>query len=85
MTPQITLRISGRQITCEERHPCLLATLESHNIPIDYQCRQGFCGACRIRLLAGQVTWLAEPLALIQPGEILPCCCKAQGNVEIAL
>ncbi|EOK4315976.1 ferredoxin-like diferric-tyrosyl radical cofactor maintenance protein YfaE, partial [Escherichia coli] len=26
-----------------------------------------------------------EPLAFIQPGEILPCCCRAKGDIEIEL
>ncbi|EOL5389411.1 ferredoxin-like diferric-tyrosyl radical cofactor maintenance protein YfaE, partial [Escherichia coli] len=28
---------------------------------------------------------IAEPLAFIQPGEILPCCCRAKGDIEIEL
>lgn len=31
------------------------------------------------------VDWIAEPLAFIQPGEILPCCCRAKGDIEIEL
>ncbi|HDI5748037.1 TPA: ferredoxin-like diferric-tyrosyl radical cofactor maintenance protein YfaE, partial [Salmonella enterica subsp. enterica serovar Paratyphi C] len=26
-----------------------------------------------------------EPLAFIQPGEILPCCCRAKGDIEIEM
>ncbi|EJP4075407.1 2Fe-2S ferredoxin, partial [Escherichia coli] len=37
------------------------------------------------RLHAGEVTWLIEPLAFMEPGDILPCCCKAQGDIEIEL
>ncbi|KMI64142.1 hypothetical protein SM96_02773, partial [Klebsiella pneumoniae] len=25
------------------------------------------------------------PLAFIQPGEILPCCCRAKGDIEIEM
>jgi ferredoxin len=32
-----------------------------------------------------QVDWLTEPLAFIQPGEILPCCCRAKGDIEIEM
>jgi ferredoxin len=80
---RITLRISGAQLISEENHPSLLATLESHQVAVEYQCREGYCGSCRIRLTAGEVKWLTEPLAFIQPGEILPCCCQAQGDIEI--
>lgn len=85
MAKHITLRHSGKQLTCENHHPSLLAALESHHIPIDYQCRAGFCGVCRTRLLSGDVTWLTQPIALIQPDEILPCCCQPQNNIEIDL
>ncbi|WP_199014286.1 class I ribonucleotide reductase maintenance protein YfaE [Shimwellia pseudoproteus] len=83
---RITLRLSGAQLVCKAgEHPSLLALLESRNIPVEYQCRAGYCGACRTRLLAGEVEWLTDPLAFIQPGEILPCCCKAAGDIEISL
>jgi ferredoxin len=36
-------------------------------------------------LVSGQVDWLTEPLAFIQPGEILPCCCRAKGDIEIEM
>ncbi|KNB35839.1 2Fe-2S ferredoxin [Salmonella enterica subsp. enterica serovar Infantis] len=63
----------------------LLAALESHNVEVEYQCREGYCGSCRTRLVAGQVDWITEPLAFIQPGEILPCCCRAKGDIEIEM
>ncbi len=83
MNSRITLNVTGAQLLCEEEHPSLLAALEAKNIAVEYQCRSGYCGSCRLRLVAGSVTWLMEPLAFIQPGEILPCCCKAQGDIEI--
>ena len=35
--------------------------------------------------VSGQVDWLTEPLAFVQPGEILPCCCRAKGDIEIEM
>ena len=34
----------------------LLAALESHNINVEYQCREGYCGSCRTRLVSGGLT-----------------------------
>mgnify|MGYP003366506685 FL=1 len=82
---RITLRITGTQLQCRDEHPSLLVALESHQVEVEYQCRAGYCGSCRCRLLAGQVTWLTEPLAFIQEGEILPCCCMAQGDIELEM
>lgn len=82
---RVTLRITGAQLLCQDDHPSLLVALESHNVEVEYQCRAGYCGSCRTRLIAGQVDWITEPLAFIQPGEILPCCCRAKGDIEIEM
>ncbi len=81
----ITLRTSGTQLECHDEHPSLLAALESHRVCVEYQCREGYCGSCRMRLLKGEVSYSAQPLAFVQQGEILPCCCKADGDIELEL
>ncbi|MBW5354137.1 ferredoxin-like diferric-tyrosyl radical cofactor maintenance protein YfaE [Escherichia coli] len=82
---RVTLRITGTQLLCQDEHPSLLAALESHNVAVEDQCRGGYCGSRRTRLVAGQGDWIAEPLAFIQPGGILPCCCRAKGDIEIEM
>ncbi len=69
---RIFLKISDTRLECQDEHPSLLAALESHNINVEYQCREGYCGSCRTRLVSGQVDWLTEPLAFIQPGKFCP-------------
>ena len=81
----ITLRHSGTQVQFRETSSSLLTTLEANQVCVEYQCREGYCGSCRTRLLKGQVCYLTEPLAFIQQGEILPCCCQPQGDLEIDL
>lgn len=81
----ITLRTSGTQLHCRDEHSSLLDALESHRIPVEYQCREGYCGSCRTRLLKGEVCYASRPLAFIQEGEILPCCCTAKGDIEIEM
>jgi len=82
---RVTLRVTGTQLLCPEEHTSLLVALESHNVAVEFQCREGYCGSCRCRLVSGQVDWLMEPLAFVQQGEILPCCCKAKGDIEIEM
>ncbi len=67
---RVTLRLSGTEVLCREEHPSLLVALEAHQVEVEYQCRSGYCGSCRCRLVAGQVDWLTEPLAFINEGEI---------------
>ena len=63
----------------------LLEFLETHNIAVQYQCREGYCGACRCKLNSGEIEYQQEPLAFIRPGEILLCCSKPVDEVELTL
>ncbi|ABF14342.1 class I ribonucleotide reductase maintenance protein YfaE [Candidatus Palibaumannia cicadellinicola] len=73
------------QLNCESRHQSLLDTLEMHLVPVEFQCRSGYCGTCRLRLIDGKVKYNLEPLAFVHHGEILPCCCLPVENIKLAL
>lgn len=79
------LRSSGTRLECTDEHTNLLTLLEAHNLCVEFQCREGYCGSCRMRLLKGEVHYPQTPLAFVQQDEILPCCCKAKGEIEIEL
>ncbi|WP_160837639.1 class I ribonucleotide reductase maintenance protein YfaE [Aeromonas caviae] len=66
-------------------HPgeSLLETLERHRHHVEFQCRSGYCGACRTPLLAGKVHYAAIPLAFVSQGECLPCCCQPVGAIKL--
>jgi ferredoxin len=83
--PTITLRTTGTQLSCPEGEKCLLDVLERHDVEVEYQCRSGYCGACRIKLLKGEVVYHQQPLAFINHGEILPCCCMPAMNIELEI
>ncbi|MGE9547864.1 class I ribonucleotide reductase maintenance protein YfaE [Snodgrassella alvi] len=61
----------------------LLEGLERTGHEVEYQCRSGYCGSCRLRLLSGQVSYPEQPLAFIAAEEILPCCCKAETDLHV--
>ena len=63
----------------------LLETIEQNKIEIQYHCREGYCGACRSKLISGKVEYTTDPLAFIDDDEILPCCCIPASNIEIEL
>lgn len=63
----------------------LLEALEQHDIQVPYQCREGYCGACRCKLVSGTVRYLQEPLAWVNSDDILPCCCIPQGDMTLEL
>jgi len=61
----------------------LLDGLERTGHEVEYQCRSGYCGACRLTLLSGSVTYLDTPLAFIDQSEILPCCCVVNEPIRL--
>ncbi len=61
----------------------LLDMLERANVPIESQCRKGFCGACRVRVTKGDVEYIAEPLGFTRTGEVLACVCRPKSHLEI--
>lgn len=63
----------------------LLESLEAQDIHIPYQCREGYCGGCRTDLIDGEVAYLQEPMAWINEGEILPCCCVPKTAIKLKL
>lgn len=61
----------------------LLESLESQGADAHYQCREGYCGSCRVRLLEGEVHYIEEPMAWVNDDEILLCCCIPRSNLKI--
>lgn len=59
----------------------LLEGLERTGHEVEYQCRQGYCGSCRLRIASGEVAYRGKPLAYVSRGEILACCAVAQSDI----
>lgn len=80
------VRVEGTDsFVCEDNDLTLLQHIESKNIDVHFHCREGYCGACRTKLIDGTVEYTTDPLAFIDDDEILPCCCKASSNIHIKL
>lgn len=84
-TASITLADNSQCIEFSTGCPSVLHCLEKQKIDVAYQCREGYCGACRATLVSGSVEYNEEPLAFVREGEILLCCCKPNGNISINL
>ncbi|EGR3000166.1 MULTISPECIES: class I ribonucleotide reductase maintenance protein YfaE [Vibrio harveyi group] len=61
----------------------ILDVLDLHNLDAESQCRNGFCGACRCKLISGRVKYINEPIAYFEEGEILPCISIAESDVVL--
>lgn len=63
------------------KHSSLLECLEANGQEVLYHCREGYCGACRVKIIKGSVDYFIDPLAFIDDDEVLPCCCTPVGRV----
>ncbi len=61
----------------------LLESMERSGLHPEYNCRDGHCGACRCRLVAGEVEYVGFAMAYTQNNEILPCICRAKSALEL--
>lgn len=64
----------------------VLEVAESIGVPIDYSCRVGVCGVCKIKLLEGNVTMEVEEALTPEDkadGIILACQAKSIGNLVV--
>ncbi|MEJ2725966.1 MAG: 2Fe-2S iron-sulfur cluster binding domain-containing protein [Deltaproteobacteria bacterium] len=55
MSLRIEFRKSGKTVQWEERFESLLELARENGIEIETECEQGICGACRTKLLSGEV------------------------------
>ena len=64
----------------------VLEAAEEVGVPIEYACRQGYCGLCKIKLLSGEVTMDVDdgltPLDR-SSGVILACQAKASADISV--
>ena len=49
-----------------EKSETLLEGLERTGHQVEYQCRSGYCGACRVTLKTGSVNYSTTPLAYLR-------------------
>jgi CDP-4-dehydro-6-deoxyglucose reductase len=87
MSFQVTLQPSGHTFTVEPDSTILQAAI-AQGVGLPYGCRDGACGSCKSRLLAGHVvhrTHQAKALGEAEEaqGLILTCCSTPQSDLVI--
>lgn len=63
----------------------ILDSLEREKVDAQFNCREGFCGVCRTKLIQGTVEYTLDPLAFIDDDEILTCCTQPTSHIEIKM
>lgn len=83
---QPKIMVQGKVVPFENNEETLLDCLESADIEVHYHCRDGFCGACRVTLVEGEINYpQGEPLAFVGENEILPCCCIPVTDITLVI
>lgn len=81
-----TLKPSGKQFTVDTERTILDAASQA-KIHLPHSCRDGSCGACKSRLLKGQVSQAGNHDAItdeeLAAGYILNCVAKPTSDIEI--
>lgn len=83
----VTLQPSGHRFSAAQDQTLLDAALEA-GLHVPYGCRNGACGACQVKLLAGEVDHGATqdsglPAEDKAAGMILMCCALARSDLQI--
>ncbi len=79
---KLTLTESNQELEIDE-NTNLLALLESKGIVCESQCRSGFCGACRVKKISGNISYDKNIIAFMSEDEVLLCCAKVQSDLVI--
>ena len=87
MTFQVSVNPSGRQFSCEAGETILAAAIRS-GVGLPYGCKNGACGSCKGKLVAGDVELGAHQERALPPadqtlGMTLFCCAVPTSDVTI--
>jgi len=87
MTFEITIKPSDHAFSCEEGETVLAAAMRA-DLMLPYGCRNGACGTCKGRILAGEVDYGAHQKSTLTDddkriGYALFCCAKPLTDVTI--
>ena len=63
----------------------LLQNLEENSIAVEFQCRDGYCGACKCKLISGTVKYTTDPIAYLRDDEVLLCCAISEQDIHLDL
>lgn len=63
----------------------VLTLLEKDKHVTKAECRNGFCSACKCRLIEGKIEYETYPLAAHNSDEILICCAIPLTEIEIQI
>jgi ferredoxin-NADP reductase/MOSC domain-containing protein YiiM/ferredoxin len=83
--PQVSFTRSGFSVVWRPDWHSLLELAEACDVPVRWSCRTGVCHTCECALISGLVEYQPEPLERPAEGNVLICCSRPRGDIEIDL
>ena len=84
---QVSLEKSGKAVTVDPSD-LVLDTLLGQQAPVIGACRQGVCGACKVKVIEGEVDSTSQMTLTpqdIEQGYILSCCSRPKSDLRIEI
>ncbi len=84
---QVSLEKSGKAVTVDPSD-LVLDTLLGQQAPVIGACRQGVCGACKVKVIEGEVHSTSQMTLTpqeIEQGYVLSCCSKPKSDLRIEI
>ncbi|HIF9176347.1 TPA: class I ribonucleotide reductase maintenance protein YfaE [Photobacterium damselae] len=78
-----SITIENQTIANVDLSLSILESLENNGVKAEFQCRDGYCGACRCKLLAGEVSYFKDTLAFVGQDEVLICSAKPVTDITL--
>lgn len=77
--------VGGLSIPCTSTHTNILDMLieQSDSSDYHYECKQGHCGSCRMKVTSGQYEYISKPLAFLRDNEVLLCIAKPLSDISL--
>ena len=83
--PLVSFTRSGLTVPWDTRFHNLLEFAEACDVPVRWSCRTGVCHTCECALVGGAVDYDPNPLQIPAVDNVLICCSRPRGMLEIDL
>ncbi len=83
--PRISFIRSALTVSWDSRFSSLLELAEACDVPVRWACRTGVCHTCECPLIGGTVQYQPDPLEPPATGNVLICCSRPSGDIEVDL
>jgi len=74
---------AGKTVKWSEASGSILDLAEANGLALDFGCRAGNCGTCKVALRDGKVDYINEPGAEVEDGTCLACIARPAGNLVV--